>query len=289
MKQNYYSLRIVALTVMMSICTLSVFAQTVKKHVVQRGETLVSIAQKYSVSKDDIIKANPDAAQFVYVGMELTIPAKQGDNVIVTRTVEQPSYEETPSSATKSEVVQSSRIVSEDDYEKWTGCLEISYGFLKTEKGAKGTSLAYRFTAGANYHIMKDFYVGARIGYNSATYNSYVRPASQESEFHLLCIPIETGYSFYFNDSRTLGVIPFAGLDFNIGLSGKAKTKVSGYGEQKEKIKIGGKVGVGARIGVTLNLWGFSLTGSYVLPVNDNQKRYFGKDAYPEVGIGWRM
>lgn len=74
MKQNFYSLRIVALTVMMSICTLSVFAQTVKKHVVQRGETLVSIAQKYSVSKDDIIKANPDAAQFVYVGMELTIP-----------------------------------------------------------------------------------------------------------------------------------------------------------------------------------------------------------------------
>mgnify|MGYP005942743725 CR=1 FL=1 len=43
-------------------------------HTVNRGETLSSIAQKYGVSEEKIIKANPQAAQFIYVGLELTIP-----------------------------------------------------------------------------------------------------------------------------------------------------------------------------------------------------------------------
>ena len=53
---------------------ISALAQNVRKHIVDRGETLASIAEKYAVSTEEIVKLNPDAAQFVYVGMELTIP-----------------------------------------------------------------------------------------------------------------------------------------------------------------------------------------------------------------------
>lgn len=47
------------------------------KHTVDRGETLASIAQRYATTEAKIIELNPDAAQFVYVGMTLIIPNAQ--------------------------------------------------------------------------------------------------------------------------------------------------------------------------------------------------------------------
>lgn len=59
------------------LCTVCMFAmaqsQTVT-HVVQRGETIESIAEFYKVSDEDINKANPNADGIVYVGMKLVIP-----------------------------------------------------------------------------------------------------------------------------------------------------------------------------------------------------------------------
>ena len=63
------------------LCTVCMFtmaqSQTVT-HVVQRGETIESIAQYYNVSVEDINKANPNADGVVYVGirrvLKLNIP-----------------------------------------------------------------------------------------------------------------------------------------------------------------------------------------------------------------------
>lgn len=66
---------------------MSVSGQTVRKHIVDRGETLASIASRYGVTQEDIIQLNPDVAQFVYVGMELSIPEKEfNDTKVVTQT-----------------------------------------------------------------------------------------------------------------------------------------------------------------------------------------------------------
>ena len=58
-------------------CTVCMFcmaqSQTVT-HVVQRGETLESIAEYYKVSVEDINKANPNADGIIYVGMKLVVP-----------------------------------------------------------------------------------------------------------------------------------------------------------------------------------------------------------------------
>lgn len=59
-----------------SVC-FSVAQTNTIKHTVERGETLTSIAKQYSTTEDNIIELNPDAAQFVYVGMELIIPNAQ--------------------------------------------------------------------------------------------------------------------------------------------------------------------------------------------------------------------
>ena len=63
-------------------------SQQTTTHVVDRGETLASIASAYGVSQDQIIALNPEAAQFVYVGMELTIPVRTAP--------QQNSYPNTP-------------------------------------------------------------------------------------------------------------------------------------------------------------------------------------------------
>lgn len=71
------------------LCIVCMFAmaqsQTVT-HVVQRGETLESIADYYKVSVDDINKANPNADGMVYVGMKLVIPVGAANATTKTTT-----------------------------------------------------------------------------------------------------------------------------------------------------------------------------------------------------------
>lgn len=50
-------------------------------HIVDRGETLASIAKLYGVTNGKLIELNPDASDFVYVGMELTVPYKETEVV----------------------------------------------------------------------------------------------------------------------------------------------------------------------------------------------------------------
>ena len=59
--------------------------------------------------------------------------------------------------------------------------------------------------------------------------------------------------------------------------------------ETSEDLKIGGKIGVGGRVGLRLLLWGFNLSGTYVFPFNDKQKQFFGEKSYPELTIGFGL
>lgn len=45
-----------------------------KEHIVERGETIATIAKLYNLSPDDLLEANPSAREMVYTGMVLTIP-----------------------------------------------------------------------------------------------------------------------------------------------------------------------------------------------------------------------
>lgn len=70
------------------LCAASMLAMAQAKtvtHVVQRGETIESIADFYKVSVEDINKANPNADGIVYVGMKLNIPQSE-ESAIVSNT-----------------------------------------------------------------------------------------------------------------------------------------------------------------------------------------------------------
>lgn len=86
-------LRKILLTCIVFI-TSSVFcmAQSSVTHTVARGETLASIATQYGVTEKQIIEANPDAAQFIYVGMELTIPNVPSSSTDKVNTSEESNY-----------------------------------------------------------------------------------------------------------------------------------------------------------------------------------------------------
>lgn len=282
------------------LCTLCVFAmaqsQTVT-HVVQRGETLESIAEYYKVSVTDINKANPNADGIIYVGMKLNIPTSSKPQTVSTNDYQketvytQENRMKYPSNTSDNRDYQEQKYNTaknkDDKVGKFEFAGELGYGFLK---GAD--NFMYEATIGANYRLPYNLYVGARIGYNSANYTDLIKIEGQninaEQNIHLLEIPIEFGYSLK-NESETLGLIPFVGFNTNVGLSGKYKIRTLGTGgkEESQKMKIGGKVGIGARVGVRVCLWAFDITGSYQIPLNDKQKEWFGKDAFPEITLAW--
>ena len=279
------------------LCTVCMFAMAqsqIVTHVVQRGETLESIADYYKVSVDDINKANPNADGMVYVGMKLNIPTSSRPQKVSNNDNQgEPTYtqENNIENHSNDKVFQEHKNSTAKNKDEKVGKFEfageLGFGFIK---GAD--NFMYEATVGANYRLPYNLYVGARIGYNSAYYIGLIAIDGQninaEQNYHLLEIPIEFGYSLK-NESETLGLIPFVGFNTNIGLSGKYKQRVLGTGgkEKSQKVNIGGKVGIGVRVGVRVCLWGFDITGAYQIPLNNKQKGWFGKDAFPEITLAW--
>ena len=159
------------------------------------------------------------------------------------------------------------------------------YGFVDSD------GFSYEATIGVNYEFIPNLYVGARIGYlgggYSSSYNEYGYNASFDASMHFLSIPLELGYIAV--TENKFGIVPFVGLGVNIGLSGEAETKISGYGSEKIDLELGGELGIDARAGLRLMLAGWTISGTYHFPLNDNQKDFFGDDAYPELSIGWYL
>ena len=275
------------------LCTVCMFtmaqSQTVT-HVVQRGETIESIAQYYNVSVEDINKANPNADGVVYVGMKLNIPTSSDFSKTTPKEAPKnmaPIQKQVTENHTENYVKHNDTQNNDEKVGKFEFAGELGFGFIK---GAD--NFMYEATVGANYRLPYNIYVGARIGYNSANYIGLTkyegRSIEVEQKYHFLEIPLELGYALK-NTSETLGVIPFVGFNTNIGLSGKNKLRTLGTGGKTEsqKVKIGGKVGLGARVGVRVCLWGFDITGSYQIPLNDKQKGWFGKDDFPDITLAW--
>ena len=279
-----------------TVCMFTMAQSQTVTHIVQRGETIESIAEIYKVSVENINKANPNADGIVYVGMKLNIPTSSvqpktssRDVSIETSQTQELTPERAPIKNVSKEDKKYSASSEDKKYGKFIFAGELGYGFIKGP-----SNFMYEATFGANYTLPYNLYVGARIGYNSANYNESIKIEGKninaEQNCHFLQIPIEFGYSLK-NESESLGLIPFVGFNTNIGLSGKYKQKILGTGgeESSKKLKIGGKVGIGARVGIRVHLLGFDITGSYQIPLNDKQKDWFGKDAFPEISLAWRF
>lgn len=296
MNQTKIKSTIAVLCLAFSMTTL---AQTTVTHTVERGETVASIAKKYNITELDIINANPDAAEFVYAGMKLEIPTSSKHNATnYYQTSPTPKRED---KIVNENIAENNSMTYNDQYNTsennqednpWIFVDEIGLGFLK----GGPSNFTYEASIGFTYHFPYNIYGSARIGYNGCFYSSHyngdreTRSSNTEAKFHFLQIPLETGYILQ-TINKKWGIIPFAGITTNIGLTGKSKYKELGTGGESnsKKAKIGGKIGLDARLGVRLRIYGFNVSGSYHLPLNKKQKEFFGKDSYPEVSIGYNF
>lgn len=276
------------------VWSMAVMAQV---HTVQKGETLQSIAQKYNTTVANLVAVNPGVDQLFYVGLKLNIPEATAAQASVPDA-------QSPAPEGRSNVAKVLGAVAPqqegtdesggDDKPGAEFSVMLEYGFLPKTKGASGSNYTYAFTAGANYYFMHraaGVFAGAAIGYNSANYYSYETgigySGTQETTAHFISVPLRIGYAIT-TSNRNLGISPYAGLGVNFCVGGKSKLKTRVESESMSAEKdVKKKVGIDARIGAMIRLWGFNIGGAYIFPLNKNNKMYFGDDSYFAVSIAY--
>ncbi len=232
------------------LCTVCMFAmaqiQTVT-HVVQRGETLESIAEYYKVSVDDINKANPNADGMVYVGMKLNIPTNSNTSTKKDIAVSNDNQEikETPTTS-KSKVATTSPSTKKNyDANKTTIDLN-DYSFY---------GLFYRASfedAGAGFYGLggtalttsgwgANFYIGANYGL-------------AEKHFDGVCFYIGPSYGYNFNNILLMGSLDFLGTYTGQGKGEQTGTNHNGesYTYTGTKSKFGWGITLSPQIGIKL-------------------------------------
>ena len=283
---EYFKKKIITFICMMFVGMSLVVAQTnTTKHTVERGETLASIAKRYATTEAKIIELNPDAAQFVYVGMELTIPVEKIVNDVKKATSQQNDF---GSQNTSNQVIDIARF-DDNDYSKWGYVFNAAYGILPKPKGdgVSGSNYALSFSFGANYHFNKLFYVGARIGYSAVNTNTLMLLDVADyhkviSDNHMIFIPLEIGSKLYLTEDK-VALVPYVGIDINCIVKSTMEEGI-GTNKKKKSIDPDKRVGMNGRIGLRLNLWGWYLGGSYVFSFDDN---YGKNDGFPEISLGF--
>ena len=176
------------LSVLFSTVSMFTMAQSqTVTHVVQRGETIESIAEFYKVSVEDINKANPNADGIVYVGMKLNIPTSNTATKDVAaskdyqRTNEIPTTNKNDATAiSQSKNNYNAQKTSTDlnDFSFYGLCYRASFEDVGTGfyclGGTTFTSSGWgvNFCLGADYGLAEKhyegvcFYIGPSYGYN---------------------------------------------------------------------------------------------------------------------------
>lgn len=196
-----------------TVCLFTMAQSPTVTHVVQRGETIESIAEHYNVSVEDINKANPNMDGVVYVGMKLNIPA--------ARSI-QTKEPETESTSIKEDGQVSNRVSSSKSsyasQENTNEENETALGFQFTrakfsllfptelEKSTRGhykSRYVLSFVCECEYVFNPNVFAGIGLGFmgqgscNSDQYYSEersVRYQQYESSFTYLMLPLSIGY-----------------------------------------------------------------------------------------------
>lgn len=262
--------RMMAVFAVLVLTVANLAAQTIT-HVVQRGETLTSIATRYGTTSERLIELNSDAAQFVYVGMELKVPQRSQVNNQTTE-VSMPN-----SSSSETEVyVQDNSSSYSTDNGGWKFLGDLGFGFV-----SKHTK-TYRAELGMNYYFQEDYkgvFAGAGLGYTGCFTSGHEGTTSYSTDINILTIPLIVGYAVS-SDDKKFALTPLGGIDLNIRLSGKTKV-----GNESYDMNGGDRLTVSARLGVAIRLWEFDIIGAYMIQLSDKQTG--SKDSYPMVSIGW--
>ena len=182
-------IRKLLLTVVFGTLSAIAMAQTITTHVVQRGETAESIATLYSITTEQLFKANPGAEDLFYVGLKLNIPEKKVAQKQPTATTVVSIQTDSASNTSKNAVVQSSN--------------KPMLQSTKTSRREK-SNLNIKAIAGVTFGtwVGKDFKDGKVTDYNE--YSSTETKNKANYQFHIGAI---TDYYFTKNLYTGLGIV----------------------------------------------------------------------------------
>lgn len=268
------------------LCTVSMFtmaqSQTVT-HVVQRGETIESIAEIYKVSVEDIDKANPNADGIVYVGMKLNIPAS-------TSPQKETKKSETPKSNNLSN--ENRTFVSQTTYttKKTVGNVdnETTLGFqfarvkasylfpTELEKSTRGhyrSSYNLSFVLEGEYVFNSNVFAGFGLGYmaqgscNSDRHQDEdgIRYQQYQSQYHYVMVPLSIGYRMPITKKTNLDI--YTGPVVTCVVAGYTQNRAN-TSEKWNKTKLKDIKNVKYftpfwNVGARVNLWNIELGAEY--------------------------
>lgn len=190
---------------------MTVNAQSETKHIVKRGETLESIAGKYGTTTDELVRLNPDAAQFVYVGMELKIPAISSNAATIKN---DPVELVVPKNNKPAYQVQEDKSTNNKNLNEFS-CYSIMYraAFEDAGHGIYGLGGPVFFPSGWGVN----FYIGANYGL-------------VDSDFASFAFYVGPSYGYVFDNSNVIftASFDFVGVTSGTGKSQKTGTNAKG-------------------------------------------------------------
>lgn len=264
------------------LCTVYAFAMAqsqIVTHVVQRGETIESIAEYYKVSVANINKANPNADGIIYVGMKLNIPASTSPKN-ETRT-EKTTTSGISSNENTSYVPQSSTTKKSYDNETTLGLqfarVKASYLFpTEMEKSSRGhyrSSYNLSFVLEGEYVFNPNIFAGFGLGYMAqGSCNSDrnqdedgIRYQQYKSQYHYVMVPLSIGYRMPI--TKNVNIDAYTGPVVTCVVAGNSQYRTS-TSEKWNKTKLKDMKNVKYftpfwNIGARVNLWSFELGAEY--------------------------
>lgn len=262
-----------------TVCVLAMAQNQTITHIVQRGETIESIADYYKVSVADINKANPNADGIIYVGMKLNIPASTSPKN-ETRT-EKTTTSGISSNENTSYVPQSSTTKKSYDNETTLGLqfarVKASYLFpTEMEKSSRGhyrSSYNLSFVLEGEYVFNPNIFAGFGLGYMAqGSCNSDrnqdedgIRYQQYKSQYHYVMVPLSIGYRMPI--TKNVNIDAYTGPVVTCVVAGNSQYRTS-TSEKWNKTKLKDMKNVKYftpfwNIGARVNLWSFELGAEY--------------------------
>ena len=262
-----------------TVCVLAMAQSQTITHIVQRGETIESIADYYKVSVADINKANPNADGIIYVGMKLNIPTSTSPKN-ETRT-EKTTTSGISSNENTSYVLQSSTTKKSYDNETTLGLqfarVKASYLFpTEMEKSSRGhyrSSYNLSFVLEGEYVFNPNIFAGFGLGYMAqGSCNSDrnqdedgIRYQQYESQYHYVMVPLSIGYRMPI--TKNVNIDAYTGPVVTCVVAGNSQYRTS-TSEEWNKTKLKDMKNVKYftpfwNIGARVNLWSFELGAEY--------------------------
>ena len=214
--------------------TFLALAQSPKVHTVKQGETLESIAKKYSVKKEEILNINQEASKDIYPGMELFIPNKSSSSSNYGN-VASSDDSQGGQSVDNNRSNKMSYEVNDTRYQQFVGKgFETHTGIGKFSNESQGfsnyTSFGVGFSTSALFSEHSPFFVETEL--NLIYTKSKEEEHGIKTTFTIISstLPLNVGYIIAIPNTK-VAFCPFVGLSGKFHYYGKIKTEYKGESE----------------------------------------------------------